>query len=330
MNPTALFSGLSLTLLAGCSISNAADEGTASAQASLRAGCEAYAEALVAKQAECPVTESDLGAGASVEGALARTCESLFGAPGSGASESNLRACAVATSAASCTEYHGGLAECAAPLHGTLPKDDECLFDTQCDSGVCMGSTGASCGRCVDRAGAGERCGIGATDVPCEDSFVCLAITSTAGTCEPGEITTTKATADTACEGTCNNDWLQCRNGACVERGTTCRGTSYNYDCAYGQRCNAKGTDSPGTCEPGWLGQPGESCKAYNGTFCDPGLYCDSATNICRSHVQEGGTCSSAEDHCAEGLSCVAATCTVPVIDDYSCGGKAKQDSPWR
>lgn len=336
MKHTAFFAGLFLPtvllVVSGCSSADPSDaDDTTTAQVSLGAGCQAYAEALVAKQAECPIEESDLSTGATVTDALARTCESLFGAPGSGATEANLRACATATAAASCTEFRGGLAECVAPFRGTLVKNEECLFDSQCGSGVCMGSTGSSCGQCVDRAGAGERCGIGASDVPCQDAFVCLATTTTSGTCETAATTNTKADVGSACETTCNNDWLVCQDGVCVERGGSCVKDNAYEVCAAGQHCDAKDYVSVGACVASEVVGAGNECGSSSGFSCAPGLYCDyMGGTICRSQVREGGTCSRTEDHCATGLACIAGECTVPAVDDYTCGATPKQDSPWK
>lgn len=314
--------------LAACSSSDEDSTPTETTAAALEAGCQAYAEATLSKSAECPLFVEDLGTDPEVVARMARTCKSLFGAPGSGASRAKLEACAEATTAASCLTFHGGIEECEPLFYGTLAPREACLFDTQCETGKCLGSTGASCGQCAWQANIGEACGAGLADVPCKDDLVCLQTTGTSGTCERVEATELFAyTVGASCTGNdCGpNSWLTCVAGACVELGSKCDDGS---DCRAGQRCDTTSK----SCVTAVLAKVGEACgyqssAPYLTIECDAGLHCDLDSHTCRSRIQENGPCVSGKAPCAEGLTCIDGRCIVPEIAEYACGGSDQPKS---
>lgn len=297
-----------------CSSADDADD-IESRRASLSASCEVYARAVIGKSAECPVELGDLDDSDAAVHNLVRVCESLFGAPGSDDAGSKMQACANAIAASSCLDFHGGaLAECAALGRGTLAVGDDCYFDNQCASGVCNGLSSSSCGTCRARAKAGEACGTSSTNVPCEDGLVCLAISSTEGTCEAVDVAPSREGA--ACEyaSDCGNAWLACIDNKCTQRGDVCQSIYHApSDCKAGQTCDIKKNKDLGRCVDADLGYAGEACNSggwrdveKNQYPCSPDLYCATSGTYgtCRTRVAEGGSCSPSI-LCANGLQCI-------------------------
>lgn len=323
-----LFAALSISSTTGCS-SSEGDEPTASSGAALEAGCQAYAQAEIAKGAQCPLSVDELQIDDEVVSRLARTCVSLFSAPGSGATREKLTACADATAAASCFDYHGGIEACEPLFRGTIAPLEECIFDSQCQTGKCLGSTGASCGTCAWEASVGETCGLGSDQVMCKPELVCLQSSGYSGTCEKVAATELKEPqVGDSCDPAvgCNHRGLTCVSGTCHLTNTFCMSSS---DCRSGWECD----DTQHECKRSVLVGVGALCGLqkdpqtgdYETFVCQPGLYCDSVSDTCRSKIQEHGPCSSWSSGapCATGLSCIEGRCIVPEIEEYSCGGDA-------
>lgn len=307
-----LLATLPLLLLTACSSSSDADADAAPSKDLLSKSCQRYAEVVTRKRAACPLEPVDLDDSDEAISHLARTCEALFGAPGSDAAGAKMQACTDHLRQASCTEFHADTAPaCAAMFKGQLATDESCLFDSQCESGLCRGLSSYSCGTCRAPANIGEACGTGSTDVLCADGLICLANTSTTGTCEPIEIE--RQAPDDAlgrrCEydSDCSSEWLTCYDDRCQERWQ--QPCSVDLLCKPGQRCD-RDTE---TCVEAQLGAAGDACDYDH--HCGPTLYCSAGT-VCRSRIPEGGRCEYTSS-CRAGLTCTDNLCAVPVIDDY-------------
>ncbi|HEY8039035.1 MAG TPA: hypothetical protein VIF15_04545 [Polyangiaceae bacterium] len=239
------------------------------------------------------------------------TCPDTLAASGTGATASNVEACAQAYKAASCDDILSNNTPSACQIHGSLAAGQACGDDTQCagDGGFCNVASGQACGVCGTRAAAGAAC---AANKACQVGLVCALPTgATTGSCvAPG------AQGATCDAGHPCKSLLTCFKGTCaqpMEAGQACDGVAQNCDYAKGLFCNPQTK----VCATITTATGGGTCGYANGTYsvCTGGATCQmgtGGTGTCQAAAADGATCGSNGASCEQPATCVNNACALP------------------
>jgi hypothetical protein len=217
--------------------------------------------------------------------------------------------------------YNASVAErasCQAAVTGTFAEGENCLSDSQCQSGVCARipfdpeNPEVCWGTCAPGpqiVGEGEPCE--AENVECDatqnllcdvaadsDARVCVALGTRAEgeSCNYDSICTDGLVCD---EGTCSTFALAQLGDDCTAplSGTT---ASSNVPCEQGLVCANPDANGDGTCAE--YGVDGDACTdTYT---CKYGLYCNAVDGTCTPIKEEGEVCVESEE-CGFHLTCM-------------------------
>jgi hypothetical protein len=230
---------------------------------------------------------------------LTPPCLLAMHAPASGATPSNVEACAQSRAALACDDLGSNQLGAACAILGTQPQGAACGSSWQCAgaNSYCTGNGGfylQTCGVCSTRSAAGGPCPSAGNDQGCQSGLRCIG-TGAAAACTLTVPEGGKCDATHACEA----DLHYC--------------------------------DSTGTCAAyAPLGQPCDPTGA--GARCSPVLgRCDSSTKVCTPtpFVPAGGACGGGTASCAAGQACPQSldggppTCPAPLADGAKCGTAA-------
>lgn len=139
----------------------------------------------------------------------------------------------------------------------------------------------------------------------------------------------------TLADGAACNSGEQCKSGACTKMssgtgssacGVCAARVAIGGDCSTNPRCveDATCSSTSKTCVAMIRNGVGGSCDGAKYEYCQSGLYCESATKICKERLPAGAACTSSTP-CQSGLTCNATskTCVAPtsVGEGQTCGG---------
>ena len=271
--------------------------------------CSSYASNLCARFNACaPVyVEVVFGDAETCTSRQKLTCGPKFGAAGTGATASNLSACADAVDAVSCDDLlDGNLPAACTGIHGSLSVGSGCVAGgVQCPVGTyCNVQPDQNCGVCESSMPEGQVC---ETQTQCASGLTCAANTCGAlvdmgGACDPGH----------QCKAT-----LTCRAGTCAARlglGETCV-TKTDCDSAHGLYCNTQTL----VCDAVMLAPVGQPCgdlpsgktQCLASSCITPS---NGTTGTCEAYAADGGSCGTAASPttCLTPAACVQGTCTLP------------------
>ncbi|MDH5491294.1 MAG: hypothetical protein OEY14_05020, partial [Myxococcales bacterium] len=190
--------------------------------------------------------------------------------------------------------------------------------------------------RCLDRIG--ESCSVGAMTLWAEGPRCPSAFEGTLGigeSCYISEQCAGDATCDTAsglsCPGSC-----AARRGlaAACERDDECTKASGDSVCGYvaslgGMRCVLSAA-APDAAEGEACGRV-ETETRFELTMCEPGTWCERATEICKAPIAAGATCFDRDDVCVAGYVCQDHTCQALSVEPEgaSCGSPLEICDPF-
>jgi hypothetical protein len=227
----------------------------------------------------------------------------------SGARPEGAASCVDALAAASCeTYFNGELPACR--FSGTGQTGDACAVGSQCASGVCLESSGASaCGECLVVVPEGGDCSaaICAAGLTCSND-VCVH--------QPGQ--------GEACalDVSCRSPYT-CVGGTCgdpLPLGAPCDQNPSGCAILQGQIC-LPDPNAMSICQAYQLVGLGDNCGFTGGVLreCLGGLTCSLTTSVCVERPAPGGACDDANNvRCLTPARCVNAICELPDVD--ACG----------
>jgi hypothetical protein len=241
-------------------------------------------------------------------------CPDTISANGSGATASDVEACAQAYPAASCAQLEANAPPPACQIAGTLAAGAVCGTSQQCagPNGYCKIASTAVCGACATQSAAGGPC---TANGDCQAALVCgMAAVATMGACvSPGA---TGATCDPAhpCQQT-----LVCSKTTCsmpVQAGGACDPIAQNCDLTQGLFCHPM-SKVCAQVQTGAAGGPcGFSASTNTYTLCTSGATCNGATSTkqgtCGAVAADGAACGSNMATCMTPAVCVNNVCTLP------------------
>jgi hypothetical protein len=189
--------------------------------------------------------------------------------------------CIDAISARECADFDvREIPVCEDAVKGTVPLDEECQIDAECEgSRICV-VTDTCPGTCKERSSAGVPC---SSDDECADELVCHEATSLCATPK--------------------------------QDGQTCGG-NVEAQCEVGLACQGESKDDmrTGTCTPFdeiTTAGPNETCDLDAGILCDPDLSCsivevaDPPVLRCLAIPASGGSCGlGIPENCPSGEYC--------------------------
>ncbi|MGC4119150.1 MAG: hypothetical protein QM765_32200 [Myxococcales bacterium] len=186
------------------------------------------------------------------------------------------KACVASIEEAACVNGFPRPVEACSKVFKAARQDGEtCYQNADCLSGDCelSGCTGV----CLPLSKVGESCGTyhHRCDPALPMAGCCLAPGATTGTC-----------AEVAKVGE-----------PCSESPDACHFCDPHTAACFGGRCVALGTD-------------GDSCDQKTTPGCAAGLYCtwETGASVCRRQGLQGETCSSSQQTCAVGFTCLEST----------------------
>jgi hypothetical protein len=246
-------------------------------------------------------------------------CPNVISANGSGATASDVEACARAYTAASCADLESNSPPSACQIAGTLAAGAVCGTGQQCvgPSGYCKIASTAVCGACATQSAAGGPC---TANGDCQSGLVCGTATgATMGACVSPGAAGAMCDAGHPCQAT-----LACSKTTCSppgQAGAACDPTGQNCDLTQGLFCNptSKVCAQVQTAAAG--GSCGYSASTNTYTLCANGATCNGATGTkqgtCGAVAADGAACGSNMATCMAPAICVNDVCTLP--DASSC-----------
>jgi hypothetical protein len=241
-------------------------------------------------------------------------CPQTISASGSGATASNVEACAQAYTSASCADLESNTAPSACTIAGTLTAGAMCGASQQCvgPNGYCKTSATAVCGTCATLSAAGAAC---TSNSDCQAGLVCgTAAGATMGACVTAGAAGAMCDAGHPCGGT-----LVCYNTTCsapVEAGGACDATAQNCDLTSGLYCNPTSKVCAQATTAAAGGSCGYSASANTYTLCSSGATCNGETattqGTCGAVAADGAACGSNMATCTAPAICVNNVCTLP------------------
>lgn len=246
-------------------------------------------------------------------------CPNVITANGSGATASDVEACAQALSSTSCADLESNSQPSACQIAGTLAAGTPCGANEQCagPNGYCKIASGAVCGACATLSAAGGTCSVNGD---CQTGLVCgTAVGATSGACVTPGAAGAMCDAAHPCQGT-----LGCYNATCsspVEAGQACDVLAQNCDFGQGQYCDL----SSKVCAQVQTATAGEACghSASTNTYtvCANEAPCNGSSlttpGTCGAVAADGAPCGPNMANCQAPAVCVNGACTVP--DASSC-----------
>ncbi len=186
--------------------------------------------------------------------------------------------------------------------------DQKCSDVAHCEASSCEAdlSDGSACDELSDCAGG-----------HCQNGYCCAA----GDCCVVASDCPSFGTLDPVCENpsTCQG----ARGEAICSAGNTCATTGTTQDdsaCTAATVADDCGFFLPVLCN-GQIEQSAPTCPTTcgNDTNCDPGAFCDAATNTCLEDVVDGQTCTSDSQcqagHCQNGFCCQGGDCCASATD---------------
>jgi hypothetical protein len=249
--------------------------------------CDHYFDVAVAEACSGAIPPSDEIA--RIKARFERVCTDVLALPGSGASPSQLDACASALQSEGCDASRSPDPQ-ACKISGSLGGGSACVSGFQCASGVCDygttispdgGTSSPACGVCVTPIPAGQPCGFG--------------VVNGSSTCAEG----------TTCQyGSANPLCVAITYG---DVGAACSSNGGAASCKAGLYCDFRTGKCAAQLDQGGACTQGDSCKAPLNCVFTPG-----STSTCQSPGQAGATCQVDGD-CASGLVCdTTSHCATP------------------
>lgn len=223
-------------------------------------------------------------------------CLLSLDATGSARTVGEVTNCAAAMATASCDDlfYRQGPPACAY-ANGTLPDKAACVTDSQCQSGVCMGTAFNVCGYCEATPQPGASC----------TGTVCAGGACVGSKCVPWRWLGDACDASHPCEPE-----LACQSGVCVHNGRSGAPCASVDDCdvLQGYFCDT----ATSTCQKTPLSSAGEPCEHFY--QCSAGTLCvsqgDAGPPQCVPEVGPGESCGyAAQRFCRDPYSCAGGLC---------------------
>jgi len=241
-------------------------------------------------------------------------CPDTVSANGSGATASNVEACAQAYSSASCSDLENNVQPSACDIAGTLTAGAVCGADQQCvgPNGYCNIGAGSVCGACGTKSAAGGNC---KSNNDCQSGLVCgTAAGATTGTCVTPDAAGAMCDSGHPCGGT-----LSCSSGTCsapVEAGGACNATAQNCDFENGLYCNPTSMVCASVQTVMAGGSCGYSASSNTYSVCANEATCNGQTatmaGTCGSVAADGAACGTNMAVCMSPAVCVNDVCTIP------------------
>jgi hypothetical protein len=304
--------------LAACSGSSTSSSVTADQAAGNAAG------ALCQKYDSCSAFFVQIAYGDvdACTAALKTTLASALAASGTGATPTQVAACATAVGTASCDQVlsHDLPSPCQ-PVAGQLAAGAACGDSSQCQSAYCHKGSGSTCGACAGAPSPGVACG---ADDDCPAGNVCTKQSTCA---PPGAAGASCDPVQRPCKAT-----LACKSGTCANpdpagapctRTTTGATSTDTCDALAGLYCNAQGT-----CAKIGLAAAGQACLLVNGSLaaCSANGTCNvptmlSTSGTCLGAAAPGASCTAKgtgisyavkSPDCAPPATCDNGVCTIP------------------
>lgn len=254
------------------------------------------------------------GSVSSCASRFALDCPDTISANGSGATASNVEACAQAYPSATCEDLESNGTPSACVIAGTLAAGSVCGANEQCvgPNGYCRIAATAVCGTCSTESAAGAAC---TDNSDCQAGLVCgTAAGAAAGACVTPGAAGAMCDSGHPCQG-----GLVCYNTTCsapVEAGGACDATAQNCDLPNGLYCNptSKVCATAATAAAG--GSCGYSASANTYTLCAGEASCNGATTTtagtCGAVAADGAACGLNMATCMSPAICVNDVCTLP------------------
>jgi hypothetical protein len=241
-------------------------------------------------------------------------CPDVLMANGSGATASDVEACAQAYASASCEALESNSPPPACQIAGTLAAGAVCGSNQQClgPNAYCKIAPTAICGACATQSAAGGAC---TSSDDCQSGLVCgAAVGATSGSCVSPGAAGAMCDSGHPCQST-----LVCSNTTCsmpVQAGGACDPQAQNCDLTQGLFCNPTSK----VCAQVQTAAAGAACgfSASSNTYtvCANGAQCNGATatmqGTCGSVAADGAACGSNMATCMAPAICVNDVCTIP------------------